>query len=322
MELKGWSRQFHGVYKGTAALTRAISGEVRTDNPIGHLGTSHKVLFVHLHRHLANGKWKPEFQRFLDWLADEAKDHDILMGDFNMSLFRVAPMLRSRGEGVDLGAWKRRSQRVSAEYRVAVEETTNPRDGRLQRVRLIDAEKECPPDLEEATCTLIWAANRVDGVPELVTAVAALIFFSTIGFKLGTLSILIAHTIFCIPCAYLPISARLQGIEASFEEAAQDLYANRWQTFRHVLMPIMGPGIVSGFLLAFIISLDDFIITNFIKGAGVETLPTAIFGSVKQGIKPNIMALSTLMLLFSISLVTLSYFVGMRGENRNSSQKT
>ena len=159
-------------------------------------------------------------------------------------------------------------------------------------------------------------------VPEIVTAVATLIFFSTIGFKLGTLSILIAHTIFCIPFAYLPISARLQGIEASFEEAAQDLYANRWQTFRHVLMPIMGPGIASGFLLAFIISLDDFIITNFIKGAGVETLPTAIFGSVKQGIKPNIMALSTLMLLFSISLVTLSYFVGMRGENRNSSQKT
>lgn len=158
-------------------------------------------------------------------------------------------------------------------------------------------------------------------VPEIVTAVATLIFFSTIGFKLGTLSILVAHIVFCIPFAYLPIAARLQGIEASFEEAAQDLYANRWQTFRHVLMPIMGPGIVSGFLLAFIISLDDFIITNFIKGAGVETLPTAIFGSVKQGIKPNIMALSTLLLLFSISLVTLSYFVGMRGENGNSTQK-
>ncbi|MGB1160102.1 MAG: ABC transporter permease [Alphaproteobacteria bacterium] len=159
-------------------------------------------------------------------------------------------------------------------------------------------------------------------VPEIVTAVATLIFFSTIGFKLGTLSILVAHIVFCIPFAYLPIAARLQGIEASFEEAAQDLYANRWQTFRHVLMPIMGPGIVSGFLLAFIISLDDFIITNFIKGAGVETLPTAIFGSVKQGIKPNIMALSTLLLLFSISLVTLSYFVGMRGENSSSTQKT
>ena len=151
-------------------------------------------------------------------------------------------------------------------------------------------------------------------VPEIVTAVATLIFFSTIGFKLGPLSILVAHIVFCIPFAYLPISARLQGIEASYEEAAQDLYADRWRTFRYVLMPIMWPGILSGFLLAFIISLDDFIITNFIKGAGIETLPTAIFGSVKQGIKPNIMALSTLLLLFSIALVTLSYFIGKRGQ--------
>jgi len=151
-------------------------------------------------------------------------------------------------------------------------------------------------------------------VPEIVTAVSTLIFFSTIGFKLGTLSILVAHIVFCIPFAYLPISARLQGIEASYEEAAQDLYADRWRTFRYVLMPIMWPGILSGFLLAFIISLDDFIITNFIKGAGIETLPTAIFGSVKQGIKPNIMALSTLLLLFSIALVTLSYFIGKRGQ--------
>ena len=151
-------------------------------------------------------------------------------------------------------------------------------------------------------------------VPEIVTAVATLIFFSTIAFPLGTLSILVAHIVFCIPFAYLPIAARLQGIEASYEEVAQDLYANRWQTFRHVLMPILGPGILSGFLLAFIISLDDFIITNFVKGAGVETLPTAIFGSVKQGIQPNIMALSTLMLLFSIAIVTLSYFIGKRGE--------
>ena len=76
----------------------------------------------------------------------------------------------------------------------------------------------------------------------------------------------------------------------------------------------MAPGILAGFLLAFIISLDDFIITNFIKGAGVETLPTAIFGSVKQGIKPNIMALSSLMLVVSALFVTLSYLVGRYGE--------
>ena len=153
-------------------------------------------------------------------------------------------------------------------------------------------------------------------VPEIVTAVATLIFFSTIGFTLGYLSILVAHIVFCIPFAYLPIAARLQGIEASFEEAAQDLYANRWRAFRYVLAPIMAPGIFSGFLLAFIISLDDFIITNFVKGAGVETLPTAIFGAVKQGIKPNIMALSTLLLLFSILIVTLSYLIGRSGNEK------
>ncbi len=154
-------------------------------------------------------------------------------------------------------------------------------------------------------------------VPEIVTAVAMLIFFTSIGLKLGYLSIVIAHIVFCIPFAYLPISARLQGIESAFEEAAQDLYAGRWQAFRYVLMPILMPGILSGFLLAFIISLDDFIITNFVKGAGMETLPTAIFGAVKQGIKPNIMALSTLLLLFSVFIVTLSYRLG-RTNAKNS----
>ncbi len=150
-------------------------------------------------------------------------------------------------------------------------------------------------------------------VPEIVTAVATLIFFSAIGFTLGYSSILVAHIVFCIPFAYLPIAARLEGIEGFYEEAAQDLYAGRWQVFRHVLFPLMAPGVLAGFLLAFIISLDDFIITNFIKGAGVETLPTAIFGAVKQGIKPNIMALSTIMLLLSLVLVSVSYLLGRIG---------
>ncbi len=150
-------------------------------------------------------------------------------------------------------------------------------------------------------------------VPEIVTAVATLIFFSAIGFTLGYSSILVAHIVFCIPFAYLPIAARLEGIEGFYEEAAQDLYAGRWQVFRYVLFPLMAPGILAGFLLAFIISLDDFIITNFIKGAGVETLPTAIFGAVKQGIKPNIMALSTIMLLLSLVLVSVSYLLGRIG---------
>ena len=150
-------------------------------------------------------------------------------------------------------------------------------------------------------------------VPEIVTAVATLVFFSAIGLTTGYLTILIAHTVFCIPFAYLPIAARLQGIEATYEVAARDLYATRGQAFRLILLPLLAPGILSGYLLAFIISLDDFIITNFVKGAGMETLPTAIFGSVKQGIKPNIMAISTLMLLVSILFVTVSYLINRKG---------
>ena len=146
-------------------------------------------------------------------------------------------------------------------------------------------------------------------VPEIVLAVATLIFFNSIGFDRGIMTILLAHIAFCIPFAYLPISARMQGIEDSYEQAALDLYATKRQAFTKILLPLMMPGIISGFLLAFIVSLDDFIITNFVKGAGVETLPTAIFGSVKQGIKPNIMAISTMLLAVSIVMVTISYFV-------------
>ena len=150
-------------------------------------------------------------------------------------------------------------------------------------------------------------------VPEIVIAVATLIFFTMIGFTTGYLTILIAHITFCIPFAYLPIAARLQGIDGTYEAAARDLYATRAQSFFLVLLPLMVPGVVSGYLLAFIISLDDFIITNFVKGAGMETLPTAIYGSVKQGIKPNIMAISTMMLAVSVLFVTLSYIINRKG---------
>ena len=149
-------------------------------------------------------------------------------------------------------------------------------------------------------------------VPEIVTAVATLIFFNAIGFDRGLLTILLAHIAFCIPFAYLPISARMQGIESTYEPAAMDLYATRRQAFTRVLLPLMAPGIVSGFILAFIVSLDDFIITNFVKGAGVETLPTAIFGAVKQGIKPNIMAISTMLLGVSVVMVTLSWLISRK----------
>ena len=150
-------------------------------------------------------------------------------------------------------------------------------------------------------------------IPEIVTAVASLVFFLAVGIDLGLFTIFLAHVVFCIPFAYMPISARLEGIEASFEEAAQDLYAGRWAAFRYVLLPMMLPGIVSGYMLAFIISLDDFIITNMVAGPGATTLPLAIYGKVRTGFTPEINAISTIMLLVSFLFVTASYFAGRAG---------
>lgn len=149
-------------------------------------------------------------------------------------------------------------------------------------------------------------------VPEIVTAIASLVFFVLVGIPLGIGSILLAHTVFCIPFAYLPITARLEGIESHYEEAAKDLYADGWQAFRYVMLPMLLPGIVSGFILAFIISLDDFIITNFVAGPGSTTLPLAIYGLVRTGLTPEINAVSTLLLLVSIIFVTLSYLLGRK----------
>ena len=153
-------------------------------------------------------------------------------------------------------------------------------------------------------------------VPEIVSAIASLVFFVLIGIPLGLGSIMLAHTVFCIPFAYLPISARLEGIESFYEEAANDLYADGWRTFVHVTLPLLLPGILAGYMLAFIISLDDFIITNFVAGPGATTLPLAIYGLVRTGLTPEINAISTMLLLVSIMFVTLSYVVGRRQEKR------
>ena len=105
-------------------------------------------------------------------------------------------------------------------------------------------------------------------VPEIVTAVATLLFFVLIGIRLGLTSLIIAHTVFCVPFAYLPVRARLEGMDPTLEEAAADLYAAPLATFRRVTLPLLWPGILSGAMLAFIISLADFVISYFVAGAG------------------------------------------------------
>jgi spermidine/putrescine transport system permease protein len=146
-------------------------------------------------------------------------------------------------------------------------------------------------------------------VPEVVTAVATLLFFAMLGFKLGLLTVMIAHTVFCIPFAYLPIRARIEGMDKALPEAAADLYANEWQTFWRITFPLLWPGILAGAMLAFIISLDDFVITFFVTGAGASTLPVYMFTLIRTGVSPEVNAVSSVMLVISIVFVSLSFLV-------------
>lgn len=147
-------------------------------------------------------------------------------------------------------------------------------------------------------------------LPEVVVAVATLILFVTIGVSLGLAAMIPAHIAFCTPFAYLPIRARLEGMNKSYEEAAQDLYANRFATFRRVTLPLLWPGILAGFTLAFVTSLDDFLTSFFLSGPGSTTLPVYIFSAIRSGISPEINAISTVMLVISVTLVVLSFVLG------------
>ena len=141
-------------------------------------------------------------------------------------------------------------------------------------------------------------------VPEIVSAVATLIFFAFIGINLGLINVMIAHTVFCIPFAYMPIKASLEAMDPTLEVAARDLYSDRNSTFRYITLPLLMPGILSGFMLAFVISIDDFIITLMVAGGGSTTLPVYIYSMITMGVTPEVNAISTLMLAFSIILVT------------------
>lgn len=161
--------------------------------------------------------------------------------------------------------------------------------------------------------TAIYAAiNQPLMVPEIVTGVALLIFFAIIKQATGYhgLSYLIAaHTAFCIPFAYLPIRARLEGMDLTLETAAADLYATPWMTFRKVTLPLLWPGILAGAMLAFVISLDDVVITELVKSAGQDTLPTYMLGQLRRVLTPEMNAISTVLLGISVLIVTIFFFL-------------
>lgn len=150
-------------------------------------------------------------------------------------------------------------------------------------------------------------------LPEIVLAVAVLILFSRIGMTDGLLKLIIAHTTFCIPFAFLPIRARLQGMPSDLEEASRDLYANHWTTFRRITLPLIMPGVFSGAMLAFVISMDDFITSNMLNSGGATTLPVYIFSLIKQGVTPELNAISTIIVGFSLLLMLFALSLQRRG---------
>ena len=152
-------------------------------------------------------------------------------------------------------------------------------------------------------------------VPEIVTAVALLIVFGVVkqwtGYQ-GLGYLILAHSAFCIPFAYLPIRARLEGMDLSLETAAADLYAGAWQTFRFVTLPLLAPGILAGAMLAFVISLDDVVITEFVKSGGQDTLPTYMLGQMRRAITPEVNAISTGLLGLTVILLTAFFLLTRR----------
>ena len=130
--------------------------------------------------------------------------------------------------------------------------------------------------------------------------------------SLGMASLIIAHITFCLSFVIITVGARLEGSRQDIEEAASDLYATPLQTFRYVTLPMIAPGIIAGALMAFTLSIDDFVISFFVAGPDSTTLPLYIYAMVKRGISPQINALSTCMMLVTVSLVVVSQLLQMK----------
>lgn len=149
-------------------------------------------------------------------------------------------------------------------------------------------------------------------MPEILMGISLLLFFAAVGLDLGLLTVILAHVTFSLSYVAMVVLGRLEGFDDSLLEAARDLGAGRWYTARRVLLPLLAPGIAAGGLLAFTLSVDDFVITFFVAGPGTTTLPIRIYSMIKHGSPPLINALSTILLLVTFLAVWLSQRLAAR----------
>lgn len=144
-------------------------------------------------------------------------------------------------------------------------------------------------------------------LPDILMGMSLLLLFVSLGAALNLVTVTVAHVTFCISYVALVVQARLQDFDFTMVEAARDLGASRFQAFRKVTLPLLAPGILAGGLLAFTLSIDDYVVTYFVKGPGADTLPTLVYSMIKKSRDlPVINALSTLMLILTFAVVALS----------------
>ncbi len=140
-------------------------------------------------------------------------------------------------------------------------------------------------------------------IPEILTGVSLLIFFVLLNFTLGLMSVALAHIAFCVGFVAIVVRARLAGMDESLTEAARDCGASPGRAFRYVTLPLIMPGVIAGALMAFTLSIDDFVITFFTAGAGTVTLPLQIYSMIKISVTPEVNAVSTLLMLLTLLLI-------------------
>lgn len=153
-------------------------------------------------------------------------------------------------------------------------------------------------------------------MPEVITGLSILLLFVSLGIARGMTTIWIAHVTFCVAFVAVVVSSRLRELDKSIEEAAMDLGANRVKVFFLITLPIIMPALVSGWLLAFTLSIDDLVVASFVSGPSSTTLPMKVFSSVRLGLSPKINALATLMVLAVSLAAVLAWWLMARDEKR------
>lgn len=153
-------------------------------------------------------------------------------------------------------------------------------------------------------------------IPDIAIAVATLVFLASLAIPLSLWTVVASHMVFCIAYIGVVVSARISGMNPHLEEAALDLGATPTQAFIKVLLPELMPAIVSGCLLAFVLSMDDLLISSFTAGGGANTLPMEVFSRVRTGVKPDINALSVVLILGSGALAFVAEYIRYKGDQR------